>query len=129
MNPIDRFCFRLCRSCYRCADKGTRDQCGSCSGRNDPQEKHDPHDVDDYCRCAEGVMQYRTSKGNLLQIRFPRDPFKGEIKREGQTEDERDWESYLNEQRERFDDEHWDPVQFYDDSSASDWYQGYRRGK
>lgn len=69
----------------------------------------------DTCRCTDGILQWRTKTGNLIRVPYRTNPFKrGTIEFLGQSPDERDWESYKQEMREKFDDEHWDPVQFYE---------------
>lgn len=87
--------------------------CNRCSGRHDPDLKRDPHDIDDRCRCKEGIIQLRLKSGKLLQAPINRDPFGGETTSAPtkKSRDERDWESYLEEEREKRNDPNWNPVQ------------------
>lgn len=85
-------------------------QCDSCSGRHDPQLRRDPYDRDDRCRCVDGVLQYRTQTGQLIISRYKNDPFKGRIQQTATTQDEKDWNSYVQSQREKYNDPHWDPI-------------------
>ena len=128
-NPSRLPCFTLCTSCYRCQDKGKYDKCSSCSGRHDPDMKRDPYHRDDRCRCKEGILQYRTQTGRFIVRKFLSNPFKGKVKTDAETQDERDWNSYITEQRENRGDVSWDPVQFTDGSSTSDWLNNYKEGQ
>ena len=125
-NPAELDCFRMCGACKRCGDKGRYAKCQSCSGRVDPELRREPHDIDDQCRCKEGVFQFRLQNGRLIQKRYSQDPFQNTVKYEPYTEDERDWDSYVNSQRERFDDPNWDPVTIQG-KSTTDWVRK-RRG-
>lgn len=129
-NPSSLPCFNLCTSCYRCQDKGKiqgmRSKCNSCSGRHDPELRRDSYDIDDQCRCTEGVLQYRTKWGLFIKRRFNSNPFKGRVTTDAISEDERDWNSYITEQRELTGNATWDPVQFTDGSSTTDWTQRNR---
>lgn len=102
--------------------------CRSCSGRHDPLLQRDPYDIDDRCRCAEGVLQYRVKSGRLVVTKFPGNPYAGRFKMEGDTTDERDWNAYVKLGRERFDDENFDPVRYSDGSSTYDMAQRARVG-
>jgi hypothetical protein len=42
--------------------------------------------------------------------RFKTNPFKGEVKYEKKSEDERDWDSYVNDMREKMNDPNWNPI-------------------
>lgn len=128
MNPSDRWCWRTCGSCYRCGDKGTRALCTSCSGRHDPQFRRDPYDIDDQCRCTEGILQIRVKSGRLIRRRFATNPFAGSVKVDQETKDERDWGTWIREKREQLDDPTFDPVTFADGSSTFDWMQKARTG-
>ncbi len=119
-DPFAKSCWKTCGSCGRCSNKGTRPECRSCSGRVDEYGQKVPH-IDDLCRCAEGILQLVSKEGKMYQVRMPNDPFKGKVTHEGKTEDERDYESYLREQREIRDDPAWDAVTFDDGTSAQDW--------
>lgn len=112
-NPADKRCWETCQGCYRCAAKGTRLACRGCSGRFDLHGVTDPIE-DDRCRCTEGILQYVKKDATFVQIKYRINPFKGKVLQIEKTEDERDWEAYLNELRERFEDEHYDPIQAQD---------------
>ncbi len=127
INPTDRSCFHACGACNRCDDKGRYVQCGSCSGWHDPLVIRKP-DRDDRCRCTEGILQLVTRKGQFIQAPYPHNPFKGKIEHEKITEDERDFEQYLQQERERRDDPHWDPVQWEQGGSTHSWTQQANRG-
>lgn len=128
-NPSSLPCWRLCTSCFRCADKGKYAKCSSCSGRHDPELRRDPYYIDDACRCTEGVLTYRTKWGKWIVRRFLTNPFKGKVTTDAETQDERDWNSYITEQRQIRGDESWDPVQFTDGSSTTDWARDWKRGR
>lgn len=128
INPSERWCWQTCMSCYRCGDKGRYAKCTSCSGRHDPQRKRDPYDIDDTCRCTEGVLQIRLQTGKLVRRRFAQDPFAGSVKVDTETEDERDWGSWIKEKREQLDNPHFDPVTFHNGQSTYDWMQAARYG-
>lgn len=129
-NASEMSCWEPCPSCGRCESKGDSRGCpkqNTCSGRAGKSrimQVPDPYDRDDYCRCAEGVLQYRVQSGpkrGLLVIRrFKSSPYGGSIKTDAISKDESDWMAYLDEQRERLNDEAWDPIQFEDGSSTSD---------
>ena len=125
LDPTLKHCWQNCTSCGRCKNKGSRAACNSCSGRVDPEGKKVPC-VDDYCRCAEGILQWVTTEGKLLQVRLKSNPYAGTVKYEKQDEDEADWESYVHDMREKYDNPNWDPVQFTDGSSTLDWTKGNR---
>jgi hypothetical protein len=127
-NPTDLDCWKSCLSCFRCEDKGKYDKCNRCSGRSDEELRKEPHDIDDRCRCKEGILQVRTQKGQLVQAKMPSDPFAGVVKHDPRTQDESDWQAYLDQQRERLNDPYWDPVAFEDGSSTNDWTEQQRGG-
>lgn len=129
MNPSDKSCWRLCRVCSRCADKGKYAKCNSCSGRHDPYEKRDPYYIDDRCRCTEGIMQYLLKNGKLLQKRFPSNPFESRMRAEVESEEERDYNASIQEMRERTGIEDYDPVRFNDGTSTYDWTQRWKEGR
>jgi len=121
-NPSqDRPCYSACSSCLRCEDKGKYAACNRCSGRHDPNLIRDPHDIDDRCRCSEGILQYRLQNGRLIKKRFHSNPFVGQVVTDAETKDEQDWRQYVTEQREKFDDPTFDPVTLEDGSSTLDW--------
>lgn len=127
-NPSELRCWRTCGSCFRCADKGEHPWCWKCSGRHDPKRKRDPYDIDDHCRCTEGVLQYRLQTGQMLQRRFESNPFRSRVTTDAESEDDRDWNRYVDEKREKYDDPTWDPIQFPDNSSVTDWMRRARYG-
>ena len=110
-NPADLPCFSACSACFRCEDKGRYAKCNSCSGRQDPKLRKDPHDIDDRCRCSEGILQVRMGNGKLMQRKYPHNPFEGQIQQETKTQDELEYEAYLNDMREQLDDPDYDPIQ------------------
>jgi hypothetical protein len=63
----------------------------------------------------------------MFQVRMPRNPFAGTVTHEAKSQDEQDYEAYLNEQREKFDNPNWDAVTFDDGGSVQDWSNS-RRG-
>lgn len=113
-NPTTRDCWTFCLSCNRCSDKGKYAKCAGCSGRYDPAGKIDP-DRDDFCDCKNGVLRWRTQQGRLIITKFNSNPFKGEVKYQKKSEDERDWDSYVADMREKMDDPNWNPIQIYGD--------------
>ena len=102
--------------------------CSSCSGRFDPQLRRDPYDIDDRCRCREGVLQYRTKVGRLIVTKFPTNPFEKRMVFDAMSQDEKEWEQYVNEERERLNDPSFDPVQFANGKSTLDWTRRARSG-
>lgn len=129
-DPFDRPCWETCFACGRCEKKGSS-ACphnNTCSGRFDPRGQRHAH-PDDYCRCKEGVLQWVTQKGKLAQSRLFTDPFKGAVEYETTSQDERDYNAYVNEMRERLDNPDYDPVQFTDGTSTQAWEKKHRTGK
>lgn len=118
-NPQDLPCWRGCTSCGRCANKGMYISCQWCSGRCDPELKKPTRDIDDKCKCSDGIFQYRMKNGYLLVTVLPQDPFKGSITPPPDDPDERDWRRWLQEQREYLQDSNWNPIQ-YDDGTPID---------
>jgi hypothetical protein len=47
--------------------------------------------------------------------RFKTNPFKGEVKYEKKSEDERDWDSYVKDMREKMDDPTFNPIAITED--------------
>ena len=113
-NPVTNDCWKFCSSCNRCQDRGRYSKCNGCSGRYDPKLIIDP-DPDDYCDCKNGVLRWRTKQGKLLVTRFKTNPFKGEVKYEKKSEDERDWDSYVKDMREKMDDPTFNPIAITED--------------
>lgn len=119
-NPADKSCWKMCPSCYRCENKD-RLNCGAtCSGRLDMDGMR-LADVDDYCRCKEGKLQFVTQEGQLIQIKFKSNPYAGTVKYDNIGKDEADWNSYLADTRERLNDPTYDPIQFEGGGSVEDY--------
>jgi len=114
INPTNKWCWAFCSSCNRCQDKGRYTQCNSCSGRYDPDLKI-AVDNDDFCDCKNGVLRWKTKQGRLVMTRFKSNPFKGQVKYEKKTEDERDWDAYVKDMREKLDDPSWNPITIYEE--------------
>lgn len=112
-NPSEKWCWETCNACYRCANKGRYSHCENCSGRHDPFSRVDPH-PDDFCDCKNGVLRWRAQDGKVFVRRYDRNPFKAKVIVENKTQDEKDWESYVQDMREKFDNPNWDPVKVYD---------------
>lgn len=111
-NPVNLPCWETCTACGRCKNKGRYAKCQSCSGRNDPTCAKDPH-PDDFCDCRNGILRWITKQGRLIIVKYKSNPYKTDIYKNHQTQDERDYESYLNDMRERLDDPTYDPIEFY----------------
>lgn len=116
-NPTDLPCYRGCAACFRCENKGRYTKCWSCSGRHDPELKRAPDDFMDRCRCSEGILQLRLQTGKLVVTKYPHDPYEGAVVQQTPGEDERDWNSYLQETRERLNDPNYDPLETYEHGS------------
>lgn len=111
-NPSDKSCWRACSACFKCEDKGRYASCVTCSGRHDPKGRFVP-DSRVYCDCKNGVLRHMTQEGRLIVTAFKQDPFSaGGVSVAHQTQDERDWESYLQQTREALDDPYWDPIKY-----------------
>lgn len=123
MIGADQRCFRVCRSCLRCEDKGRYAKCASCNGRVSSDRPAHP---DDYCRCSEGVLQVRTKDGRIIQRKFMSSPYGGEVKTDAESQDEREWNSYIEEKREELFDPNWDPVRFSGGQSTFNWIKKAR---
>jgi hypothetical protein len=111
-NPTDKSCWVFCRSCNRCADKGKYNKCKGCSGRYDPHGKIDP-DQDDFCDCKNGVLRWKTKEGRLIVTKFKTNPFAGVVHYEKKSQDERDWDSFVSDTREKLGDPDWYPITYY----------------
>ena len=114
INPVKKDCWTFCSSCNRCQDKGRYTKCGDCSGRYDPNLTTDP-DPDDFCDCKNGNLRWKTKQGKLLMTRFKTNPFKGKVTYEKKSEDERDWDSYVKDMREKMGDPNWNPITIVDE--------------
>lgn len=129
MNPSDKACFEICVACHRCERKGTFAKCATCSGCHDPQERKDPYDIDNKCRCKEGVLQWRHKNGKLIVAQYPHNPFRQGVKTADETQDERDYQAYLKSAREKLNDPHYDPVIYDDNTSTDAWYKQFKGSK
>lgn len=113
-NPAFKPCWETCQACFRCAAKGdymsNYHGCSGCSGRFDLNGVTDPHE-DDQCRCTEGVLQFVKANGEMRQVKYKSNPFEGSVHTNTKTEDERDWEAYVKNLRERFQDETYSPLE------------------
>lgn len=128
INPSHKDCFKICHSCWRCSDKGRYARCNSCSGRHDPALRLDPYDIDDRCRCPEGILQFRVKTGQLIKKNFVSNPFAGKVITDAETTDEKEWNQFIQERREQLGIPDWDPVRFDDGESTYDWTQRQRAG-
>ena len=91
----------------------------------DPKAEMDPNDVDDFCRCPEGILQYRIKKGPLVQGKLQSDPFEGSAQFQPEDPDDKDWQEYVQREREKRDDPSFDPLTFDGGvGSVSDWMRG-----
>lgn len=113
VNPSYRWCWSTCSACFRCGDKGRYAQCSGCSGRHDPHHAVDP-DPDDFCMCKENILRWRAKNGQLVVIKYNKNPFDNTVITESKTEDEKEWDAYLMDVRERMDNPDWDPIQITD---------------
>lgn len=133
VRPQERPCFEVCRSCFRCDAKGSRD-CPhpySCSGHIETPKGHkwSDDDIDDQCRCKEGVIQVRLKDGRLVRRRYLSSPFETKVMTDAETQDDRDWNAYVDEQRELRDDPFFDPLTFDGHGSVTDWMRNARTGR
>lgn len=126
-NPSTLPCFSTCASCFRCENKGQYDKCNRCSGRHDPEGQRDPYHIDDRCRCSEGILQYRLKNGHMIMRHFHSDPFAGKVVTDAESQDEKEWNAYVDEQREKYNNPDWDPVTFDDGTSTRDFLDQARR--
>jgi hypothetical protein len=109
-DPVERSCWGTCQSCGRCQNFGSNSLCGNvCSGRWDPDGKIDP-DGRDFCDCKNGWLRWKTQKGQMLYAKYNRNPFSGTVQSESVTEDERDYDAYVNDMREKMGDPTYTPV-------------------
>lgn len=131
--PQEKHCFVACKACMRCDRKG-KAGCPSpytCSGHVEIPGGHpwDSYDRDDECRCKEGVLQIRLKSGGFVRRRYLSSPFGGSIQTDAETQDDRDWNSYVDEQRELLNDPFFDPLTFGGQGSVTDWMRNARAGK
>lgn len=122
INPVTerRDCWKPCRSCWKCEDQGKFAKCATCPGRADYFRRMYP-DPDSYCDCKNGVLRHRTKWGQLIVRKFMSSPYEGRVQTDAISEDEEEWNNYLNERREFLQNPTWDPVRFLDDTSTSGW--------
>jgi len=117
VNPSSKECWTTCGSCYRCGDRFRYTKCYSCSGRHDPFLQAAPHDQD-FCDCANGTLRWKGRDGKMIIRKYDRNPYVGQVVGVQKTEDERDWESYVHDLRERMDNPNFDPIQVVDAKNA-----------
>jgi len=55
-------------------------------------------------------LRWRDRQGRLIISKYKSNPFKAEIIVQKETEDERDWNAYLKDCREKMDNPTWDPI-------------------
>jgi hypothetical protein len=114
-NPSERPCWSYCSSCSRCADKGRYTACNGCSGRFDPKGMVDVNN-DDYCDCKNGNLRWTPKNGGKsFIVKFKSNPFKAKVTYEKKSEDERDWDSYVSDMREKMNDPTWNPITIVDE--------------
>lgn len=110
-NPSDKSCWKTCPSCFKCENRRRNyGVCGSCSGKHDPYGHYYP-DPDDYCDCVNGILRHRTASGRLIVRKFMSNPYAGSVRTDAETQDERDWNSFIAEQRELRHDPTFNPIQ------------------
>ena len=85
-------------------------ECRRCSGRYDEYGVTVPHD-DDTCRCTEGILQARKKTGDVVQVRLTSNPFKGKVQHVEKTQDERDWDAYVSDLQEKYQDPDYNPIE------------------
>lgn len=112
-NPVEKSCWETCQACFRCQAKGTYLRCQSCSGRLDEEGVIEPY-IDDACMCTQGILRWRKKNGELVHFPYTKDPFQATVTREEKLQDEADWEAYVNDLREKHDDEHLNPIEYYE---------------
>ena len=108
-NPAFKSCWETCQACYRCSAKGSYAKCNRCSGRFDMYGVTVP-DPEDYCTCTSGVLRYKTKEG-LVLVPYRSNPFEAKVMQKEKLQDEEDWNAYLGELRERFQNPDYDPIQ------------------
>ena len=63
-----------------------------------------------------------TKQNRLIIRRFKSNPFRGSITTDAVNPDERDWNAFVTEKREQFNDPMYDPLRFSDKGgSVTDW--------
>jgi len=67
-------------------------------------------DPDDFCSCTQGILRWRAKDGRLIISKYKTNPFKTKIITESKTQDEKDWESYVWDLREKLDNPNYDPI-------------------
>jgi hypothetical protein len=111
-NPFLKSCWETCGACGRCDKKGKRGcpQPWTCSGRFDPHGRIDP-DRDDFCDCKNGILRWKTQKGQRIITPYNGNPFGGQVMAKSKTQDEKDWDAYLNDMQEKLDNPDYSPIQ------------------
>lgn len=113
-NASHKWCWETCTACFRCSNKGRYTACAGCSGRHDPSGCAGP-DIDDYCDCKNGILRWRARKTDqMIIVKYNRNPFNGTALKEQVTDDERDWNAYLYDLREKMDNPTFNPIQYED---------------
>lgn len=114
IDPASRSCFVQCTACFRCDRRraGNGENCGGCSGRPDPSGFIDPHH-EDICTCREGTLRWVTKNGRVIIRQYDSNPFQNKIDFKAESQDEVDWRAYVNEKREQYGIEDWDPIRVY----------------
>ncbi len=113
LNPSQRDCFNACEACFRCGDRYKYAKCNGCSGKHDPFGTIDPH-PDDWCNCTEGILRFVKPNSQRVMVRYKTNPFDGKITMMNKTEDEKAWDDYVRDLREKLDDPTWEPIKFTD---------------
>ena len=126
-NPVQKTCWETCPVCFKCANRNRQSgtSCNKCPGRNDPMHRLS-YDDRVFCDCRNGVLRHMTKEGRLIVRNFPNNPYETKVVQEKVTQEERDWEYYLQGMREALDDPYWDPLRFNDDTSVSEWNRQHR---
>lgn len=129
-NPVvdRRECWKPCRSCFKCEDQGKFAKCASCPGRADFYRRM-YNDPDSYCDCRNGILRHRTQAGRLIVRKFLSSPYGGSVRTDAVSEDEEQWNAYIQERREFLQNPTWDPIKMPDGSGASEWSDKFRVGR
>jgi hypothetical protein len=60
-------------------------------------------------------LRWRTQQGKIVRVQFKSNPFKGKVKYEKKSQDERDWDAYVRDMREKMDDPNFNPITIYEE--------------
>lgn len=111
-NASEKDCWKTCGACFRCENKDVNSKkCHNCSGRHNPTGHMAPDD-EDFCACSTGVLRWRDKVGQLRITKYNKNPFKSSLVTETKTADEREWEGYLHDVREKMDNPNWTPIKW-----------------